>query len=177
VKKLASTFFQDKTLKVAPRLLGKYLVRRDGEKVIREMITEVEAYVGSHDLACHASRGRTARTEVMHQSAGTIYVYLIYGMYWMLNIVTEEKDFPAAILIRSTENLKGPGRLTRGLNIDKKLNGQMLGKESGLWIEDNADVPSKNVLRTARIGVDYAGDIWSQKLYRFVLKNSSNKSL
>src|SRR5687767_4392651 len=126
-------FFKSKTLTVAKELLGKTLVRQIGNKIIRERITEVEAYIGPHDLACHSSKGRTARTEIMFKEAGTIYVYLIYGMYWMLNIVTEEKDYPAAILIRGTENVSGPGRVTREFDIDKKLNGKLLGKESGLW--------------------------------------------
>lgn len=171
MKKLSKKFFEDKTLKVAPKLLGKLLVRKIGSEIIREKITEVEAYVGPHDLACHSSKGRTKRTEVMHEKAGTIYVYLIYGMYWMLNIVTEDKDFPAAILIRGTKNFKGPGRLTCELKIDKTLNGKILGKESGLWIEDGEEVMSTNILKTPRIGVSYAGEVWANKPYRFVLKD------
>lgn len=166
---LTSTFFNRKTLIVARGLIGKILVRKIGSKIIREKITEVEAYIGPHDLASHSSRGRTERTEVMHQEAGTIYVYLIYGMYWMLNIITEEKDFPAGVLIRSTEKVKGPGRVTREFGIDKSLNGKKLGKKTGLWIEEGEKISPSNILRTPRIGVDYAGD-WKDKPYRFVLK-------
>jgi DNA-3-methyladenine glycosylase len=169
MKKLPDSFFNRKTLVVAPELLGKYLVRKTGGKIIREKITEVEAYIGPHDLACHASKGRTARTEVLHREAGTIYAYFIYGMYWMLNIVTEEKDFPAAILIRGTESFKGPGILARELGIDGALNGRKLGRASGLWIEEREPVPNKGILRTPRIGVAYAGE-WARKPYRFVLK-------
>lgn len=171
MQKLPRTFFEQKTLTIARELLGKTLVRKVGRKIIREKITEVEAYVGPHDLACHSSKGRTMRTEVMHKSAGTIYVYLIYGMYYMLNIVTEKEDFPAAVLIRATENFKGPGVLTRELKIDKNLNGKMLGKKSGLWIEEanEATKPTK-IIRTPRIGVSYSGPVWSAKPYRFVLR-------
>src|SRR3989344_2806126 len=135
-KILNQEFFDRKTLVVAKDLLGKYLVRRvrlhQGYVVTKEQITEVEAYIGPHDLACHSSKGRTKRTEIMFCVAGTIYVYFTYGMHWMLNVVTEEKDYPSAILIRATENFKGPGVLTHELKIDKKLNGKMLGKKSRL---------------------------------------------
>jgi DNA-3-methyladenine glycosylase len=170
VKKVPKTFFEAKTLKVAKSLLGTYLVRQLGNKVIREKITEVEAYIGEHDLACHASRGRTARTEVMFKEAGTIYVYLIYGVYWMLNVVTEEKGSGAAVLIRATQNYKGPGILTRELKINKSLNDKPLGEKTGLWIEAGLSTKSK-VLRAPRVGVDYAGDIWAKKPYRFILKD------
>src|SRR3989338_11091467 len=133
-------FFKRKTLVVAKELLGKYLVRRIGPPsrgrygVIKEKITEVEAYIGPHDLACHSSKGRTPRCEPMFMEAGTIYVYFTYCMHWMLNIVTEEKDFPAAVLMRGTEHVSGPARLTKKFQIDKSLNGKKLGKKSGLWI-------------------------------------------
>ncbi|MES2214343.1 MAG: DNA-3-methyladenine glycosylase [Patescibacteria group bacterium] len=165
---LRRSFFGQKTLVVARDLVGKTLVRKIGDTIVRDTITEVEAYVGPHDLASHSSKGRTPRTEVMHARAGTIYVYLIYGMYFMLNIVTEEKDFPAAVLIRSTRTVKGPGRVAREFGIDKNLNGKMLGRLSGLWIEDAPRIPSSKIARTPRIGVDYAGK-WKDKPYRFVL--------
>ncbi len=170
MKNLPHAFFNRKTLEVAPELLGKILVRKINGKIIREKITEVEAYIGPHDLASHSSKAKTRRTEVMYESGGSIYVYFIYGMYWMLNIVTEEKDFPAAILIRGTENLKGPGILCRELKIDKGLNGRKLAPASGLWIEEGEPVPKKNILRSPRIGVAYAGK-WAEKPYRFTLKN------
>lgn len=172
MEELPNSFFEQKTLSAAKKLLGKYLVRRVGKNVIREKITEVEAYVGPHDLACHSARGRTARTEVMYKEAGTIYVYFIYGMHWMLNIVTEEPEYPAAILIRATEHFKGPGVLTRGLKIDKKLNGKLLGKTNGLWIESDLQIENSKlkILRTPRIGVGYAGP-WANKPYRFVLRS------
>jgi DNA-3-methyladenine glycosylase len=171
MKKLPSSFFEKKTLTVAKELLGKYLVRKVGNKIVRERITEVEAYVGPHDLASHSSKGRTKRTDVMFKEAGTIYVYLIYGMHYMLNIVTEEKDFPAAVLIRGTENYKTPGVVTREMRIDKSLNGKKLGTETGFWIEDSGEkVNPRKIKRSTRIGVNYAGPVWSKKLYRFNLE-------
>lgn len=172
MRQVPNTFFQQKTLRVARDLLGKYLVRKINGKLMREKIVETEAYVGPHDLACHSSRGRTPRCEPMFQDAGIIYVYFTYGMHWMLNIVTEEKDFPAAVLIRGTEHVSGPARLTKKFKIDKKLNGLKLGKKSGLWIEDGPTSPKlrgTHVLRTTRIGVAYAGK-WAKKPYRFILK-------
>lgn len=170
MKALSASFFNKKTLRVALGLIGKTLVRKIGKKIVREKITETEAYVGSHDLACHSSRGRTKRNEPMFCEAGTIYVYFTYGMHWMLNIVTEEKDFPSAILIRGTENISGPARLTKKFKIDKNLNGKKLGKKTGLWIEDAQNVSARNILRTPRIGVAYAKEGWAEKPYRFILK-------
>ena len=177
MKKVSFSFFERKTTLVARDLVGKYLVRRyysTSRKrfvVAREKITETEAYVGPHDLACHSSKGRTARTEVMYKEAGTIYVYFIYGMHWMLNIVTEEKDYPAAVLIRGTEHANGPARVTSLLSIDKELNGKKLGTKSGLWIESALKIKNSKlkIERLPRIGVSYAGPIWSKKLYRFKL--------
>jgi len=175
-KVLGKAFFERKTALVAQALLGKFLVRKIGGKVVREMITEVEAYIGPHDLASHASKGRTTRTEIMFGEAGTLYIYFVYGMYWMLNVVTEGKNYPAAILIRSTENYKGPGVLTRELKIDGKLNGQRLGKSSGLWIESDLKIENSKlkIHRSARIGVSYAGKIWSKKLLNYKILSSSN---
>lgn len=104
----------------------------------------------------------------MFGEAGTLYVYFTYGMHWMLNIVTEGKGFPAAVLIRGTETVSGPARLTKALQIDKRLNGMKLGPKSGLWIEDAPDVSSRNIRRTPRIGVAYAEEGWAEKPYRFL---------
>lgn len=169
MKKIPHTFFNRKTLLVSRELLGKYLVRRVGKKIIREKITEVEAYVGPHDLACHSARGRTERNKIMFEKAGTIYVYFTYGMHWMLNIITEDKDFPAGILIRGTESFSGPGVLTKNLIIDKSLNSKKLGEKAGLWIEAGETLPNKNVIRTPRIGIDSTPEPWLSKKYRFIL--------
>ncbi len=177
MKILHSEFFEQKTLKVARLLVGKYIVRRFGGKTIRFKITEVEAYIGAHDLASHSSKGRTARTEVMFGKPGTIYIYFVYGMHWMLNIVTEKENHPSAILIRGIEGVSGPGRVTKALSIDKKLNGLLANKKNGLWFEygHNEERSEKSnklkikIVRTPRMGVDYAGPIWSLKPYRFVI--------
>ncbi len=171
-KVLSKKFFRRPVLKVAPDLLGKYLVRKIGSKELAFKITEVEAYDGLKDLASHASKARTARTEVMFGESGHFYVYLCYGMYWMLNIVTGEKDYPAAVLIRGMEGYDGPGKVTRALKIDKKLNGKKAELKSGLWFEDRGvKVSKKQIKRMPRVGVAYAGPIWSKKPYRFLLEN------
>ena len=208
-KILVKKFFNRPTLVVARELIGKYLIRRRisliranrrirrRSKEIALMITETEAYDGFKDKASHAHRGRTERNKIMFGQAGHIYVYFTYGMHWMLNIVTGERDYPAAVLIRSASTIKtptwtpgvqvgvgsgilghevnGPARLTKFLKIDKKLNGKELGRKSGLWIEDRRNLKIKNqksklrIIRTPRIGVRYAG-AWSKKPYRFALK-------
>lgn len=170
---LGRKFFNRSTLRVAKELLGKKIVRLYRGKRIEGIITETEAYRGPEDKASHASRGRTERTRVMFGEAGTIYVYLIYGMYCCLNIVTEKKDYPAAVLIRGLEwkekIIDGPGKVCRYLRIDRKLNEKSLSKNSGLWIENGIYVSPKNIFRAPRIGVEYAGPIWSKKPWRFCI--------
>lgn len=165
---LPRKFFKRTALEVAPDLLGKYLVRRTDGKVTRMMITEVEAYDGFEDKASHASRGKTPRTSVMFGPAGVWYVYLIYGMYEMLNIVTGPEDYPSAVLIRGVEGIDGPGKLTRALDITRALNAQPASKEAGLWIEEGTSVSKKYVTAGPRIGVAYAGE-WAYKPWRFVI--------
>lgn len=164
-------FFDRPVLDVAKGLIGASLVRRlpDGS-IISSMLTEVEAYDGPEDLASHASKGRTPRTEVMFGAPGVFYVYLIYGMHWMLNVVTGEPGYPAAVLIRGTTDVSGPGRITARLQIDKSLNGKPAKKSSGLWFEDRSIViADEHIEPTPRIGVDYSGG-WSQVPYRFILR-------
>jgi DNA-3-methyladenine glycosylase len=166
----AKVLQQKKTVALARWLLGKHLVRRfaDGREEAR-VITETEAYHGENDLACHARAGRTARTDVMYRAGGIWYVYLCYGIHEMLNLVVGPEDWPAAILIRGVEGAIGPGRVTRVLAIDRRLNASgATAEESGLWIEDRGvRVPAGLITRTPRIGVDYAGPIWSLKHWRF----------
>lgn len=165
---LKPAFFERDVLRVAEDLLGAHLVRRVRGKEVRHVITEVEAYDGIDDKACHASKGRTPRTEVMFGPAGHWYVYLCYGMYDMLNIVTGQEGYPAAVLIRGTREVNGPGRLTKALGITRALNGQSADKQSGLWIERSGiRMPKKEIVRTPRIGVGYAGE-WARKPWRFV---------
>ena len=158
----------DDDVEIAPDLLGKKLVRvfKDGTRK-EYLITETEAYRGKEDLACHASKGRTARTEVMFQEGGVVYVYLIYGMYWLLNIVTGEKNHPQAVLIRGLKEIDGPGRVGRQLQLDSSFYGEDLTQSKRIWIEDGLEVV--NYTADKRVGVDYAGDQWANKLWRFVL--------
>ena len=165
--KLDINFFNDDVLNVAPKLIGKLLVRNFGNGIIKKYrITEVEAYRGEEDLACHACKGKTPRNEVMYMKSGTIYIYLIYGMYNMLNIVTEKEDVPQAILIRGIEGFNGPGKLTKALQIDKILNKQNIFTNDTLSIESDDYVPK--IKKDKRIGIDYAGEIWKNKLWRFI---------
>lgn len=170
---LTLDFFHRPTLEVSHDLLGKFLVRKNGRQKLVGMVTEVEAYVGIQDKACHATRGKTERNRVMFEEGGIWYVYFVYGMYWMLNIVTEKKEFPAAILIRGIQvkdqHFNGPGKLTRFLKINKNFNEMPALPQTGLWFEDQGiKIPSKNIRRGKRIGIGYAG-IWKHKPWRFYL--------
>ena len=157
-------------MRLARELLGKFLVRtRDGVAEAR-MITEVEAYDGERDRACHARAGRTARTATMYRAGGCWYVYLCYGVHEMLNLVTGPEDWPAAVLIRGVAGASGPGRVTRTLGIDRRLNGAAVAPASGLHIEDRGvRVPRKWVRATPRVGVAFAGPVWAAKPWRFVI--------
>jgi len=167
-KILDATFFDRHTAVVARELIGKYVVRRVGRRKIALMITETEAYHGFKDKASHAIRGQTQRNAPMFDRPGTIYIYLIYGMYWMLNITCGKEKYPAAVLIRGLEGVKGPGRLAKALKIDRKLNGKKLGRANGLWIEDRGvKISPRHIAKTPRIGVSYAEE-WAHKPWRFV---------
>ena len=169
-KILKPQFFNRPALKVAQDLLGKFIVRCYRGQETALMLTEVEAYDGHNDKASHASRGKTERNQVMFGPAGYWYVYFTYGLHWMLNIVTGPKNYPAAVLIRGTDNVIGPGRITKFLRVDKKLNGKMSSRASGLWLEDRGVViPKSKIKKLPRIGVDYAGE-WAKKPYRFILE-------
>lgn len=168
---LKQDFFNRDALAVSRDLLGAHLCRRNGDgTVLRLPVTEVEAYIGSEDKACHASKGLTPRTSVMFGHAGHWYIYLCYGMHWMLNIVTMPEGHPAAVLIRGAGTFNGPGKLTRGLAIDGSLNAKLAGRDSGLWFEEGNAVPDHAVIRTPRIGVDYAGPDWANRPYRFLMR-------
>lgn len=173
---LKRKFYNRNTIKVAEDLLGCFLVRQYRGKIIKAMITETEAYRGEYDLACHAAKGMTNRTEIMYGHPGHAYVYMIYGMYFMLNVVTEKKGFPAAVLIRAVEiqnpplfdkervpegrvRLNGPGKLTKFLHIDKFLNNYDLTIGKKLWIESASRQTKKEkfkIKRSPRVGIDYA---------------------
>ncbi len=169
IKKLSYEFFNRDVLDVAPGLLGKILVRvfEDG-KTEQYKITELEAYRGEEDLACHVSKGKTPRNKVMYDKAGLIYVYIVYGMHWMFNIVVNEVDIPQAILIRGLENINGPGRLTKRLNIDAGFYGENICNSSRIYILNTQDV--LHYKQKPRVGIDYAGDVWKNKLWRYILE-------
>lgn len=186
-KVLSQEFFQRPTEKVAIDLLGKVLVRRIGRKQIAVKITELEIYDGFEDRASHAFRDKTKRNKIMFEEGGRFYIYLCYGMHWMINIVVGKKDYPSAILIRGGEilfsnsqefenrksqvSLNGPGKLSRFLKVDKKFNERKAEIKTGLWLEDwRFKIPKNKIKRTPRIGVHYAGPIWSKKKWRFVVK-------
>jgi len=185
-KILPQIFYTQNSLKVAQDLLGKFLVRKVNNQILSGMITETEAYCGPNDLASHASKGKTPRTEIMFDQAGLTYIYLIYGMYYCFNIITEEKEYPAAVLIRSLKPVKGietikrlrktndldnltngPGKLCQALNINKELNKNKIYQKDQIWIEDRGDVIKKSQIKKAkRIGIDYAKE-YKDKLWRF----------
>ena len=169
MKRLDSSFFQRDVLNVAPDLIGKILVRKFADGTIsRYKIIETEAYRGEEDLACHASKGRTPRTDVMFQSGGKVYVYLIYGMYQMLNFVTAEENNPQAVLIRGIDGIVGPGKLTKHLQIDKSFYGEDLAKSDRIWVEN--DGQKHSYITKTRVGIDYAGE-WKDKPWRFILSS------
>lgn len=191
--KLPRSFYSRSTVDVASGLIGKVLVRRlDGRKLAGKIV-ETEAYVGPHDLACHASRGHTPRTAIMFGPPGYAYVYMIYGFYFCLNVVTEAEGYPAAVLIRAVEPMEnvdlmrrlrnnpeqetsvasGPGKLCMAMSIDKRLNGEdLLGKK--MWIEDRKLDPGK-IGTSPRVGVDYAGE-FKDKPWRFFLDGNPHVS-
>ena len=174
-KILDSSFFARPVVTVAQALIGKYLVKSYKGKILALQITEVEAYDGEQDLASHSRFGKTDRNQAMFGQAGTIYTYLVYGMYWMLNITADQPGYPAAVLIRSAGHITGPGNLTKKLGLDKSFNNKILSSECGLWIEDrDSFIAQANIIATPRIGIDYAGQIWREKPYRFVVSPSNS---
>lgn len=167
-KRLERSFFSRDVLQVAPELLGKILNRRfpDG-RLERFVINEVEAYRGTEDRACHASRGLTGRTKVMFAQGGLLYVYFIYGMYWLLNVVTGETGEPQAVLIRGIEGYNGPGKLSRRLELDRDFYGEDLCSSARIWIEDNG--VQTRFTTAPRVGVNYAGEHWKDIPWRFIM--------
>jgi len=162
-------FYKQSAVAAAEKLLGKILVRTfDDGTVVRYVITETEAYLGEEDEACHASKGRTQRTEVMYAEGGRAYVYLIYGMYWMLNVVTGAENHPQAVLIRGINNIIGSGKVGRELKIDKSFYGESLLNSTRIWIENAPD--ETNFVTAPRVGIDYAGEEWRDKLWRFSIR-------
>jgi len=167
---LDASFFDRPAEDVAYDLIGNRLNWRVGGSSGSRVITETEAYTGPDDLASHAARGRTRRNEAMFGPPGTFYVYFVYGMHWMLNVVAGPINHPAAVLIRGVEGIVGPGRLTKALGITGRLNTERASEEAGLWFSEGKRVPDEQIARSARVGVEYAGPFWSSKPYRFTLR-------
>lgn len=175
--RLKRDFYLEHADVVAPALLGKILCRKESVtgNVLRARITETECYLGEDDTACHASKGKTDRCRVMWDKGGTVYVYLCYGMHNMLNIVTGPKDSPEAVLIRGIEDTEsgakydGPGRVTKFMGIDRKLNGGDVVLSDEIWIEsDGTPVPEYDT--SARIGIDYASAEDRERPWRYTIR-------
>ncbi len=172
MNKLGRAFYRRGAARLASDLVGTVLVRRFRGRELRARIVETEAYIGPEDLACHTSRGRTERTEVMFGPAGHAYVYLIYGMYDMFNIVAGTTGSGQAVLIRAAEpldgwsaDLSGPGRLTRAFRITRTMNGLDLTGER-LYLLQDPFSSRPRIKRARRVGVEYAGP-WKDRLLRF----------
>jgi DNA-3-methyladenine glycosylase len=175
---LPRSFYSRDTILVARELLGKHLVHVTPEGPRIGRIVEVEAYLGEHDLAAHSSKGRTARTEVMFGPPGFSYVYIIYGMHYCMNVVTEPEGNAAAVLLRALEPVSplpgrtnGPGLLCRAMGIDRRLNGHDLLSEN-FFITDPGTEAIMRIAKGPRIGVDYAKH-WAKRHLRFYVKGSA----
>ena len=183
--RLQRDFFVWQTLDVARALLGQRLVRVYRGQRLSGIICECEAYIGEQDTACHAWHGRTPRTEVMYGEAGHAYVYFTYGMHWMLNLVTEQANFPAAVLVRAlvpeegVETMRrlrgrepladGPAKLCQALAIDRSLNDEDMVTSERLFIERRPRARDSRVQRTPRIGIQNADRVAREQLWRYVL--------
>ncbi len=174
LQKLPRSFYERDTITVAKELLGKYLIHE--ERIGK--IVEVEAYLGQHDLAAHSSKGITPRTQVIFGPAGYAYVYLIYGMYYCTNVVTESAGVGSAVLLRALEPVtplegrtQGPGLLSKAMRIDKRLNAHDLTSDN-FYIAATENEPPITIVERPRIGVHYAQD-WADKLLRFYIKDNT----
>lgn len=164
---LTDEFFHRDALEVAPELVGKIIVRRLGNGTeIRERIAETEVYRGEEDKACHASKGRTKRTEILYGESGLIYVYLCYGMHWLMNVITGEKEQPQGVLIRCGCVHDGPAKLTKYLQIDGTFNGEKICGNDRIRIEDDGYRPK--IKTASRVGIDYAGEYWRDIEWRYI---------
>lgn len=165
--RLPAPFYKRDVLIVAPELLGKTLVRRfESGLTERYTITEVEAYNGIEDRACHASKGRTPRTDIMFSEGGLVYVYLVYGIHWLLNIVTGREGEGTAVLIRGLKGITGPGRVGKHLQLDRSFYGENLMHSNRIWIEDSGiALPYRQM---PRVGIHYAGEPWLSKPWRYM---------
>ena len=167
--RLGRDFFARDALEVAPALVGKTLVRAlpDGGQR-RLVISETEAYCGEEDTACHAHRGRTKRTEMLYMAGGRFYIYLCYGIHWLLNVITGPEDFPQGVLIRACLGFEGPGKLTKKLGVTGEFNSLSAVTCPDLWIEDDGTPVRYTTDR--RVGIGYASEEDQAKPWRFKLE-------
>lgn len=177
MKKLTRHFYARDTITVAKELLGKYLVHIQNDITQIAKIVEVEAYLGGHDLASHSSKGITNRTRIMFGPAGYAYIYLIYGMYYCLNVVTGQEGEGCAVLIRAVEPIQnipertqGPGLLCKAFGINKNLNGHDL-LSANFYIAEPEQTENFHTIKKSRIGVAYAKQ-WARRLLRFYIKGN-----
>jgi DNA-3-methyladenine glycosylase len=191
--RLTRSFYAKPTRQLARDLLGCTLVRRLNSQRLAGVIVEAEAYIGEDDLACHARVGRTRRNDVMYGKPGLAYVYFTYGMHWMLNVVSEVEEFPAAVLIRALEPIEGidqmmrhrarrgalidlcsgPAKLTQALRIDRALNGvDLCDRRGDLWIEVGDPRPARSIQRGPRIGLGDTPEPWLSRPWRFWVKGN-----
>lgn len=176
LNKLQRTFYDRDPILVAKELLGKYIVHVINGRSLIGKIVEVEAYLGPHDLAAHSAKGLTPRTRVMFGPPGHVYVYLIYGIYHCMNVVTQAEGYASAVLLRALEPIqnidnktKGPGLLCKALHIDKRFNGHDL-QSKDLYIAEG-EQEKFSIIKRPRIGVDYAKH-WARRCLRFYIKNN-----
>ena len=188
MKVLKRDFFERDAVVVAREIIGKKLVRDLDGEILSGMIIEAEAYRGLEDSASHAFQGKTPRNSIMFGPAGVAYVYFIYGMYYLLNIVTEEEGIPSAVLIRAILPLEGlpkmeelrnqrgknltngPGKLCQALSIDKRLNGWDMTRGEKLWVEEYKNIPASQISSGPRVGIDYANKRDREAPWRFISK-------
>jgi DNA-3-methyladenine glycosylase len=188
-KRLTASFYARDTVITARDLIGKRLVRQEGERRIAGMIVETEAYRGEEDLACHCRAGKTPRTKIMYGPPGRAYVYFVYGMHWLLNFVTEKEGYPGAVLIRGIQPeegldlinkrrngrpqkqwTNGPAKLCQAFGINGEMNGIDTCSENAIvFIEENMDIPTGLVQKTPRIGLDTVPEPWRSKPWRFIV--------
>jgi len=165
--RLPLSFYERDVLTIAPELIGKMLIRISDSGRSEYVITEVEAYRGIEDQASHARFGKTLRNSVMFESGGILYIYFIYGMYWMINIVTGVSGQPQAILIRGVEGFDGPGKVSRVLAVDGSYNRESLAFSNRIWIEDHDLSPS--IIQKPRFGINYATEPWKSMPWRYIM--------
>lgn len=173
MKILDKDFYAAPATDLAPRLLGKWLCRRQTDgTVLRRRITETECYFGEEDTACHAHKGRTRRTDTLYLAGGMTYVYLCYGIHALLNIVTGEREHPEAVLVRGVEGASGPGRVTKAMGITCADNRLPLAPEGGIWIEDDG-TPSPDFIVSPRVGIDYASEADRLRPWRYIVSENN----